>query len=167
MIRFLLPLASALALAACAVQQPAATVAPSPTSSSASILSSKPTASATPLGGLAQITHTDLQTAIKIASSTTPQDVVAVQCYTFLDNQLTALQGGGTGFIPPAGVVSTFETGRIGAEKLQAGLLTAAQRTALDMACGPLALSIQGDLAGLLNALGLQAVQTGILFPKL
>lgn len=159
-------LVAPLAVAACSSQQPAATLAPSPTSSTASTPTVARTASVTN-GGLAQITHDDLQTAIKIAQSTTPPDVVAAQCYKFLDDQLTALQGGTSGFIPPAGVVSVFETGRIGAEKLQAGLLSPAQRVEVDQNCGPLALSIQGDLAGLLNALGLQAISTGILIPKL
>lgn len=164
MIRALI-LAAPLAFAACA-SQPSITITPPKVTTGPTTASTPtPAATANESGGLAQITHQDLQTAIQIA--TAANKTVDVQCFTFLDNQLTSLQGAGSGFIPPTGAISAFETGRIGGEKLQSGLLTPAQRTALDLACGPMILSIQGDLVGLMNALGLQAATTGILLPKL
>lgn len=93
---------------------------------------------------LVQITRDDLTTAIQIANAVTPADTPQVQCAGFLLSFIPSLAGpGAPGFITPAGVVSAFETVRIVAiDTLQGSVgLSSGQQTALDLACGALAVS--------------------------
>lgn len=103
--------------------------------------------------GLSKLTATDLQTAAQIATQN--GDTVGAQCYIWLGVQLATLQGQPT--IVPTGVASAFENTRVGVRSAEGGILSPTQRTALEMNCGPLFMSVQGDMAGLLAIFGVRA----------
>lgn len=93
---------------------------------------------------LVQITQADLATTIQIAASVSPPDLESIQCARFLQDFIPTLSGPSHTFIPPTGVASTFETLRIGAMQATSGIgLSGSQHQALDIACGPLALSVE------------------------
>lgn len=95
---------------------------------------------------LSQLTDQDLATTIQIADSVNPPDQETIQCATYLRAALPSLQGGAQGFIPPTGIASTFETARL-VYMQSLGGLSSQQHQALEIACGPLAISVQVALA--------------------
>lgn len=93
---------------------------------------------------LVQITQADLATTIQIAASVSPPDLESIQCARFLQDFIPTLSGPSHTFIPPTGIASTFETLRIGAMQATSGIgMSASQHQALDIACGPIALSTE------------------------
>ena len=93
---------------------------------------------------ISQITQADLASTIQIAASVSPPDMESIQCARFLQDFIPTLAGTPHQLIPPTGIASTFETLRIAAMQAQSGIgLTPAQHQALDIACGPLALSVE------------------------
>ena len=141
MIRFLIPLAGALALAACASQPPAATVAPSPTLSTASTLSASPTANATAptldpfQQWLQSTTAADAAAVAQIAALGTPPDTLGPVCASWLASQAAA--GTGIKLVEPKGVMSLLESGYIGIGALQGGGISQTFLQGSAKNCGP------------------------------
>lgn len=98
-----------------------------------------------PLSHLKEITQADLITTLRIANAVKPPDQMAIQCVTYLQG-LLAPSDGTTGFIPPTGIASTFETARLGIRMGTGAMSSSAQNDALLIACGPLAISVGNDV---------------------
>jgi hypothetical protein len=97
---------------------------------------------------ITQITQEDLATTIQIANSVTPPDLEAAQCASFLQGFIPTLAGPAHTFIQPTGVASTLETLRIAAMQASTGVgLSSVQHQALDIACGPLAINVEFQVA--------------------
>jgi hypothetical protein len=97
---------------------------------------------------ISQITQQDLQTTIDIAASVSPPDLEAIQCSRFLQGFIPTLVGPPHAFIAPTGIASTLETLRIGVMEANSGIgLSQSQHQALNLACGPMALSVEWQVA--------------------
>ena len=102
----------------------------------------------------------DLQNADEIALAQVPPDAIAHTCYVaieaFVQNRRTALNN--TSKQSVSGAFSGFEVSRASLQNTE-GLISKAQREALEVGCAPLVLDTQNDVAGFLTSLiGLGAV---------
>ena len=109
-------LATALALAGCGANSPLAPTAP-----------------------LVKVTQADLTAAT--AEATAAGDTQAVSCFAYVQSNLAALSAQAGGSTAPVGVFSAFEAANIALTSGNAALSTAS-KTALENACGPLALQV-------------------------
>jgi hypothetical protein len=136
MIARLAILATAAALVAGCTPPPATTAAASATSTAAT-----PTAATTipaAMATIASFTQADLTAAINMAQAATPPDTEAVTCFSYISGNLTTLQGQVGGATAPVGVFSGFEAANLALGVANGGMSTAS-KTALEIACGPLA----------------------------
>ena len=99
------------------------------------------------VNSIRQLTVQDLTTAIQIANVPQPPDIEAIQCATYLQQYVGGAQGSAPAFIAPTGAASAFETVRVGVMRLENGGLAPTEKVALEMACGPLALSVAYQVA--------------------
>lgn len=118
-------------------------------------------ATAAPTATLAAITQADLKQAIAEANGATPPDSEAATCFTWIDANLTTLQGQVAGVAAPVGVFSAFETANLALGNVGTALAPT-NRTAAEIACAPLAqhvvdqaMSTAQTVASLLAALGI------------
>jgi hypothetical protein len=96
----------------------------------------------TAVSNLGAFTQADLTTAIAQANAAVPPDTETVSCFTYLSGQLTALQGQlGTSAPTTVGAAVAFETARLALNNANS-LIAPTSKTALETACGPLAMSV-------------------------
>ncbi|MFP5249286.1 MAG: hypothetical protein ACLGP3_05630 [Acidobacteriota bacterium] len=112
-----------------------------------------PTLKTGPLASVHQLTVKDVQTALNIAQA--QGDTEGAQCWGYLLAQLQAAPGASGALIPPAGIASTFEAGRVAVNMANSGL-SAAQRVAFETNCGPMIVNAEGNLTALAAAVGVK-----------
>jgi hypothetical protein len=137
--RYLIPVIAALILAGCANQP--ATTSTAITSTTPTVVPATTPAPTNPVQTLSQFSDADLANAIavaKAAQSTNPAAVEYVNCLTWIQQQKAALTAALTP--APSGTVGAFTALTIAGLGLDTAtsLTGPAQRTAFEIACGPL-----------------------------
>jgi hypothetical protein len=153
MIARLAILATAAALLAGCTPPPATTA----TSAMPTAATTIPAAMAT----IASFTQTDLTAAINMAQAATPPDTEAVSCFSYISGNLTTLQGQVSGATAPVGVFSGFEAANLALGTANGGMSTAS-KTALEVACGPLAAHVVNTGASMVSEVTTLLGQVGI-----
>jgi hypothetical protein len=116
----------------------------------------------------------DIAQMLQEANAATPPDIQAINCATFLQTNMNALNGQLGAMQKPAGILSALEAGNLALSNAANGL-SPAMRTAAENACAPYAQHIVGngltvaqDIAAILAPLGVKiAVPATIPLPAI
>lgn len=112
-----------------------------------------------PLQPVQQLTQKDVQNALLIAQQN--NDTEGVQCFTYLNKMITPNPNAPAPVVP-TGVLSAFEAAHVAGHALIVGGLNPQARQALEMACGPYVLNVEGDLTALGTAVGARIALPGL-----